>query len=151
MVETATEAAIRAEKEGIECHVVDVRTLAPLDEQGLLEAVRRTGRVVIVQEAPRTCSVASEIAAFVAEHAAFDLRAPVRRVTGYDVPYPYPAAEHLYRQPVARPLSDPRDRLALTPRQARSIPPERARFAGWTLAPPRACQNEAVVRVSPRL
>lgn len=97
MVEVAVQAAEHVGAEGISAHVCDVRTLSPLDEEGLLEAVRATGRVVIVQESPKSCSVASEIAALVAERAAYDLRAPVRRVSGYDVPYPYYSVEHLHR------------------------------------------------------
>jgi pyruvate/2-oxoglutarate/acetoin dehydrogenase E1 component len=87
---------------GVSAHVTDVRTLAPLDEDGILAAARATGRVVIVQEAPRRCSVASEIAALLAEHAMYDLEAPVRRVTGFDVPYPYWSVEHLHRPDVDR-------------------------------------------------
>jgi pyruvate/2-oxoglutarate/acetoin dehydrogenase E1 component len=84
------------------CEILDLRTLKPLDEPALLESVARTGRAVIVQEAPRTCGFAAEIAAVLAEKAMLDLRAPVLRVTGYDVPYPYWQLEDHYMPSVAR-------------------------------------------------
>jgi len=82
--------------------VLDVRTLKPLDEEALLASAAKTGRVVIVQEAPRTCGYAAELAATLAERAILDLRGPVLRVTGYDVPYPYWALEDHYMPSVAR-------------------------------------------------
>src|SRR3954463_1237108 len=69
--------------------VLDIRTLKPLDEDALLASAGKTGRVVIVQEAPRTAGYGAELAAILAEKAILDLQAPVIRVTGYDVPYPY--------------------------------------------------------------
>src|SRR5437763_9307449 len=69
--------------------VLDVRPLKPLDEEALLASAAKTGRVVIVQEAPRTCGYAAELAAILAEKAILDLHGPVLRVTGYDVPSPY--------------------------------------------------------------
>jgi len=102
MVEVCEQTAAALEGEGVSAHVTDVRTLSPLDEEGLLSAAAATGRVVIVQEAPRRCSVASEIAATIAEHGMYELQAPVRRVTGWDVPYPYWSVEHLHRPDVAR-------------------------------------------------
>jgi pyruvate dehydrogenase E1 component beta subunit len=82
--------------------VLDVRTLKPLDEEALLASAAKTGRVVIVQEAPRTCGYAAELAAILAEKAILDLRGPVLRVTGYDVPYPYWTIEDLYMPSVER-------------------------------------------------
>jgi pyruvate/2-oxoglutarate/acetoin dehydrogenase E1 component len=82
--------------------VLDVRTLKPLDEEALLASAAKTGRVVIVQEAPRTCGYAAELAAILAEKAMLDLQAPVLRVTGYDVPYPYWQIEDAYMPSVAR-------------------------------------------------
>jgi pyruvate/2-oxoglutarate/acetoin dehydrogenase E1 component len=76
--------------------VLDVRTLKPLDEAALLASAGKTGRVVIVQEAPRTAGYGAELAAILAEKAILDLRAPVLRVTGYDVPYPYWQLEDAY-------------------------------------------------------
>ncbi len=91
-----------AERLDASVEVLDIRTLKPLDEEALLATAAKTGRVVIVQEAPRTCGYAAELAAVLAEKAILDLRAPVMRVTGYDVPYPYWAIEDLYMPSVER-------------------------------------------------
>jgi pyruvate dehydrogenase E1 component beta subunit len=82
--------------------VLDLRSLKPLDEDALLASAAKTGRVVIVQEAPRVCGFAAELAAILAEKAIYDLRGPVVRVTGYDVPYPYWQIEDAYMPSVAR-------------------------------------------------
>ena len=82
--------------------VLDLRTLKPLDEASLLASAGKTGRVVVIQEAPRTCGYAAEVAAVLAEKAILDLRGPVLRVTGYDVPYPYWQLEDTYIPSVAR-------------------------------------------------
>jgi pyruvate dehydrogenase E1 component beta subunit len=82
--------------------VLDLRSLKPLDEGALLASAAKTGRVVLVQEAPRTCGFAAELAAILAEKALLDLQAPVLRVTGYDVPYPYWQLEDAYMPSVAR-------------------------------------------------
>jgi pyruvate/2-oxoglutarate/acetoin dehydrogenase E1 component len=80
----------------VSCEVVDVRSLRPLDEEAILASVAKTGRAVIVQEAPRTAGFGAELAALIAERAIFDLQGPVLRVTGYDVPYPYWTIEDEY-------------------------------------------------------
>ena len=80
----------------VSVEVLDIRSLKPLDEKALLATAANTGRVVIVQEAPRTCGFAAELAAILAEKAMLDLRGPVLRVTGYDVPYPYWQIEDAY-------------------------------------------------------
>jgi pyruvate/2-oxoglutarate/acetoin dehydrogenase E1 component len=82
--------------------VLDIRTLKPLDEDALLASAAKTGRVVIVQEAPRTAGYGAELAAILAEKGMLDLRAPVIRVTGYDVPYPYWQIEDAYMPSVER-------------------------------------------------
>ena len=79
----------------ISAEIVDLRTLVPLDEETVLNSVRKTGRVVIVHEAPRTCGFGAELAALIAEKALLSLEAPILRVTGYDTPFPY-TLEHLY-------------------------------------------------------
>ena len=84
------------------CEVLDIRSLKPLDEDALLASVAKTGRAVVVQEAPRVSGFAAELAAILAEKAIFDLRAPVLRVTGYDVPYPYWQIEDAYMPSVER-------------------------------------------------
>jgi pyruvate dehydrogenase E1 component beta subunit len=85
-----------------EVEVLDIRTLKPLDEDALLGSAAKTGRVVIVQEAPRTAGYAAELAAILAEKAILDLHGPVLRVTGYDVPYPYWQIEDAYMPSVER-------------------------------------------------
>jgi pyruvate/2-oxoglutarate/acetoin dehydrogenase E1 component len=85
--------------------ILDVRTLKPLDEEALLAAAAKTGRVVIVQEAPRVAGYGAELAAVIAEKAMLDLRAPIVRVTGYDVPYPYWQIEDAY-MPSAERVAD---------------------------------------------
>jgi pyruvate dehydrogenase E1 component beta subunit len=92
--------------------VLDVRTLKPLDEEALLASVAKTGRIVIVQEAPRTLGYAAELAAILAEKAILDLQGPVLRVTGYDVPYPYWQIEDAYMPSVERVLDAVRKLLA---------------------------------------
>jgi pyruvate/2-oxoglutarate/acetoin dehydrogenase E1 component len=82
--------------------VLDVRSLKPLDDETLLASVAKTGRVVIVQEAPRVAGFGAELAAVIAEKAILDLRGPVLRVTGYDVPYPYWQLEDAYLPSVPR-------------------------------------------------
>jgi pyruvate dehydrogenase E1 component beta subunit len=96
------EAAAEAVAGEASVEVLDVRTLKPLDEEGLLASAGKTGRVVIVQEAPRTAGYGAELAAILAEKAILDLRAPVIRVTGYDVPYPYWQIEDAYMPSVER-------------------------------------------------
>src|SRR5919197_968472 len=101
MVPVAEEAADELEGEA-SVEVLDIRTLKPLDEDALLASVAKTGRVVIVQEAPRTLGYAAELAATLAEKAILDLHGPVLRVTGYDVPYPYWTIEDAYMPSVER-------------------------------------------------
>jgi len=95
MVPVALEAAEQAAARGWSAEVIDLRTLAPLDQDAMLASVSKTGRVVIVHEAPRTCGYGAELAALIAEKALTSLQAPVLRVTGYDTPFPY-TLEHSY-------------------------------------------------------
>ena len=95
MVPVAVEAAEAAQERGWSVEVLDLRTLQPLDTEAVLESVRRTGRAVIVHEAPRTCGFGAELSATIAEHALTSLQAPVLRVTGWDTPFPY-TLEHTY-------------------------------------------------------
>jgi pyruvate/2-oxoglutarate/acetoin dehydrogenase E1 component len=87
-VPMALAAAERLAAEGIEAEVVDLRSIDPIDEETILASVRKTNRLVVVQETWRRCSVSSEVAAIVAEGALDYLDAPVIRVTGADVPVP---------------------------------------------------------------
>lgn len=95
MVSIAEEAAAKAEKAGISVEVLDLRSLMPFDIDGIIESVTKTGRAVIVQEAPRTCGFASELIACIQERAMDRLEAPIGRITGFDTPFPY-TLEHEY-------------------------------------------------------
>ncbi len=96
MVKETLEAAEKLAEEDIHCEVIDVATVSPLDKETLLSSVSKTGRCVIVQEAPRNCSVGSEISALISEQALLDLQAPVGRVCGYDTVMPYYKLENQY-------------------------------------------------------
>ena len=85
------EAADKLAEEGVECEVIDLRTLRPLDKATVLKSLAKTNRLVVVEEGWPTCSIASEVAAFVMEEGFDDLDAPVLRVTNEDVPLPYAA------------------------------------------------------------
>ncbi|MGH7726504.1 MAG: alpha-ketoacid dehydrogenase subunit beta [Candidatus Eiseniibacteriota bacterium] len=80
---------------GPSVEVVDLRTLVPVDVDRILESVRKTGRAVVVHEAPRTCGYGAELVALIAERALMSLTAPIARVAGFDTPFPY-TLEHVY-------------------------------------------------------
>lgn len=101
-VPTALAAAEAAAAEGRSVEVVDVRTLVPFDDETVAASVRKTGRAVVVAEAAGFASVASEIVARVQERCFHSLAAPVRRVTGFDIPFPPPKLEHYYLPSVDR-------------------------------------------------
>ena len=103
-VPLAMEAATAAAAEGRSVQVVDVRSLAPFDDVTVTAAVRSTGRAVVIAEAPGHVSVASEIQARVFERCFEFLAAPVRKVTGFDVPFAPPKLEHWYLPDVDRVL-----------------------------------------------
>ena len=94
-VHVAEEAAETAAQEGIHVEVIDLRTLWPLDIETVIRSVERTGRAIVVHEAPRTCGFGAELAALIQEKAFLHLKAPVARVTGFDTPFPY-SLEKLY-------------------------------------------------------
>jgi pyruvate dehydrogenase E1 component beta subunit len=89
-------------KNGISCEVIDLTTISPIDYETILESVEKTGRLVIVHEAARTCGVGAEIAAIVAEKGIYDLRGPIVRVTGYDVVMPLFRREMDYMPSVSK-------------------------------------------------
>ncbi len=99
---------------GVTTDVLDVATLSPLDMPTILRSVEKTGRCVIVHEAPLTAGFGAEIAARLAEHGLLSLRAPVKRVTGYDTVMPLPRLEHLYMPSTARVLAAARETLAFS-------------------------------------
>jgi 2-oxoisovalerate dehydrogenase E1 component beta subunit len=102
MVARSLEAAEALDAEGVPTSVLDLRTLSPMDEDLLGRCARQTGRVVVVHEAPRTLGMGAEIAARTMELAFDYLRAPVERVTGWDVPYPPASLEDRYLPSVPR-------------------------------------------------
>jgi 2-oxoisovalerate dehydrogenase E1 component beta subunit len=95
MVPVSVEAAEQGAARGWSVEVLDLRTLVPLDQAAVLASVQKTGRAVVVHEAPRTCGYGAELAALIAERAMTSLQAPILRVTGYDTPFPF-TLEHSY-------------------------------------------------------
>jgi pyruvate dehydrogenase E1 component beta subunit len=94
MVPVASKAAEERAASGVDVRVVDLRTLLPLDEEGVLEHAKSTGRVVVLHEAPRFCGFGAEISALIAEHCIEYMEAPVVRVTGFDTPFPNTLEHH---------------------------------------------------------
>jgi pyruvate dehydrogenase E1 component beta subunit len=101
-VETCLIAAERLADEGISATVVDLRTLVPLDVETVVGAVAKTGRCVVVHEAPLSAGFGAEVVATLASEAFYDLDAPIARVTSYDVPYPAAPLERWYLPSVER-------------------------------------------------
>jgi 2-oxoisovalerate dehydrogenase E1 component beta subunit len=89
MLYEALEAANQAAAQGVETEVIDLRTLWPLDIETIITSVKKTGRVVVVHEAPKSCGLGGEIVSLINEKAFLHLEAPPKRVTGYDTPFPY--------------------------------------------------------------
>ena len=102
MTRPTLEAAETLGEEGIECEVVDLRTVSPLDREAIVEAFEKTGRAVVVHEAPKTGGLAGEVTAILQEEALLYQEAPIGRVTGFDVPYPLYALEDYYLPSAAR-------------------------------------------------
>jgi pyruvate dehydrogenase E1 component beta subunit len=109
-VKTMLRAAETASGEGVSIEVVDARSIAPLDLDVMAASLEKTGRLVVVQEAPHTASVGSEIVAELSERCFYSLRAPGLRVSGYHVPYPPSRIEDEYRPSVDR-ILDAVDRV----------------------------------------
>ena len=89
MLYEAIAAADEASKQGIQCEIVDLRTLWPVDIDTIVASVKKTGRLIVVHEAPKTCGFGAELVALVNERAFESLEAPPVRVCGYDTPFPY--------------------------------------------------------------
>jgi 2-oxoisovalerate dehydrogenase E1 component beta subunit len=113
LIETL-EAAERLASDNIDAEVIDVTTLKPLDSTTIVDSVARTGRLVIVHEAPMTCGVGAEIAARVASRGLGSLLAPIERVTGFDTMMPYPRTEAFYMPGVDRVLAAVRRTMGYT-------------------------------------
>jgi pyruvate dehydrogenase E1 component beta subunit len=96
MIPVAQAAAEAAEKNGIFPEIINLRTLCPLDTETVIHSVKRTGRALILHEAPRTCGLGAEISALINERTLFSLEAPVVRVTGLDITVPLAKSEDYY-------------------------------------------------------
>lgn len=103
MVHTCGKAAELAQQQGIDCEIIDLRSLVPCDMDTVAQSVRRTGRAVVANEAPRICGFSAELVANIQQECFDWLEAPVLRVTGWDTPFPY-TTEHLYMPDPARVL-----------------------------------------------
>jgi 2-oxoisovalerate dehydrogenase E1 component beta subunit len=104
MVMVCEAAADMAQEQGKSVEIIDLRSILPWDTETVLESVKKTGRLVVAQEAPRTCGFASEVSATVAEKAIEYLQAPIGRVAGFDTPFPY-TLEHVYKPDKKRVLN----------------------------------------------
>lgn len=111
MIHETLQAAKKLADDGIGAEVIDLATVSPIDEETILESVEKTGRLVIVHEAPISCGVGAEVAAIVADRGLFFLHAPIQRVAGYDTPMPLFKLEHDYMPSVDRILSAARKTL----------------------------------------
>lgn len=102
MTRPTIEAAEELTEEGIDAEVIDLRTLSPLDEEAIVESFKKTGRAVVVHEAPKSGGLAGEITTTIQEEVLLYQEAPVKRVTGFDVPFPLYALEDYYLPEAAR-------------------------------------------------
>jgi pyruvate dehydrogenase E1 component beta subunit len=102
MIKETRAAAARLEESGVSVEVLDLRTLSPIDHDGLVASAVKTGRVVVIHEAPRTAGLGAEVSAVIQERALYSLLAPVRRVTGWDTIFPLKRSEGHYLPSVDR-------------------------------------------------
>lgn len=102
MVPTCLETMEVLAAEGVDAELIDVRTITPFDVETVVESVKKTGRLIVVHEAPKTCGFGAEIVALINEKAFLHLSAPPLRVTGFDTVMPLPKSEHLYLPNSAR-------------------------------------------------
>ena len=96
MVREVVNAAEQLKEDKIDVEIIDLRTISPMDVETIMASVRKTGRGVVVHEAPKTCGLGAEIIALVNEKALLSLQAPIERVTGFDIPVPLMKTEHYY-------------------------------------------------------
>jgi pyruvate dehydrogenase E1 component beta subunit len=96
MVREVLNAAEQLKGDKIEVEVIDLRTVSPMDVEAIITSIKKTGRGVIVHEAPKTCGLGAEIIALINEKALLSLQAPIERVTGFDIPVPLMKSEHYY-------------------------------------------------------
>ncbi|MGB0717310.1 MAG: alpha-ketoacid dehydrogenase subunit beta [Phycisphaerae bacterium] len=102
MMRPLLDAAEELKDNGVSAEVIDLLTVSPMDTDTITQSVEKTGRVVIVHEGPRSCGVGAEIVARIVENSLMHLEAPIRRVTGYDVQFPYFARERAFLPNAAR-------------------------------------------------
>lgn len=96
MVREVLNASEELKVDKIDLEIIDLRTISPMDVDTIITSVKKTGRAVIVHEAPRTCGLGAEIVALINEKAFLSLQAPIERVTGFDIPVPLLKSEHYY-------------------------------------------------------
>jgi pyruvate dehydrogenase E1 component beta subunit len=96
MVREVLNAAEQLKGDKIDLEIIDLRTISPIDVETIITSIRKTGRGVIVHEAPKTCGLGAEIIALINEKALLSLQAPIERVTGFDIPVPLMKTEHYY-------------------------------------------------------
>lgn len=96
MVREVLSASEELKADKIDLEIIDLRTISPMDVDAIITSVKKTGRAVIVHEAPRTCGLGAEIVALINEKAFLSLQAPIKRVTGFDIPVPLLKSEHYY-------------------------------------------------------
>ncbi len=101
-----------ADEDGVNAEIIDVLSVKPIDTETITRSVAKTGRAMVIHEGPRTCGVGAEIVARIVEKSLMHLEAPIRRVTGYDVQFPYFAREHTYLINAARIKNAAREVLA---------------------------------------
>ncbi len=94
MLQVAQEAVALAEGEGYDVELIDLVSVAPYDLTAVVRSVRKTGRLLVAHEAPRSCGFGAELVAAVQAHAFSRLEAPLRRITGFDTPFPYTLEDH---------------------------------------------------------
>ncbi len=96
MLREALNAAEQLKGDKIDTEVIDLRTISPMDMEAIVTSIKKTGRGVVVHEAPKTCGLGAEIIALINEKAFLSLQAPIERVTGFDIPVPLMKTEHYY-------------------------------------------------------
>ncbi|MDP2973171.1 MAG: transketolase C-terminal domain-containing protein, partial [Deltaproteobacteria bacterium] len=96
MVREALNAAEQMKADKVDVEIIDLRTISAMDVEAVVNSIRKTGRGVIVHEAPKTCGLGAEIIALINEKAFLSLQAPIERVTGFDIPVPLLKSEHYY-------------------------------------------------------
>ncbi|MBX9723644.1 MAG: alpha-ketoacid dehydrogenase subunit beta, partial [Candidatus Obscuribacterales bacterium] len=93
---TIDAAEVLEDEDGVKPEIIDLLSVNPMDTEAIVNSIKKTGKAVVIHEGPRSCGVGSEVIARINEHALMYLEAPIKRVTGYDVPIPYFARERQY-------------------------------------------------------